>query len=132
MFPGLLSQMYTLKNEQYKQCHQATSHLLLQGGANAPPWLRQGGHFQSKEGHCKFLSYTFLVQNWLPNVYSMPYVYLNRCQNRQGFIFQSTKYFDKSCKHSEPISRDRFGIEKYHCAGVWGLCPQKILRIFGI
>ena len=101
-------------------------------GPMPPLGFAKGGHFQSKEGHCKFLSYTFLVQNWLPNVYSMPYVYLNRCQNRQGFIFQSTKYFDKSCKHSEPISRDRFGIEKYHCAGVWGLCPQKILRIFGI
>ena len=29
---------------------QATSHLLLQGGANAPPWLRQGGAFSIQGG----------------------------------------------------------------------------------
>ena len=23
----------------------------LKGGADAPPWLRQGGHFEVKEGH---------------------------------------------------------------------------------
>ena len=29
---------------------QATSHILLQGGANAPPWLRQGGAFSIQGG----------------------------------------------------------------------------------
>ena len=29
---------------------QATSHLLLQGGANAPSWLRQGGAFSIQGG----------------------------------------------------------------------------------
>ena len=41
---------------------QGTSRFLLQGGANAPPWLRQGGHFQTKGGQTKFfrVSHVFL------------------------------------------------------------------------
>ena len=33
------------------------------GGADAPPWLRQGGHFEVNEGHPDFLQITRFFLN---------------------------------------------------------------------
>ncbi len=42
---------------------QCSTGFLLQGGADAPPWLRQGGHFQSKGGGIFTHSPKFLRTN---------------------------------------------------------------------
>ena len=45
-----------------RACIQGTSRFLAQGGADAPPWLRQGGggHFEVKDGYPDFLHMIFL------------------------------------------------------------------------